>query len=85
MDLIKAFTAFTRKVEEFSFSMEKTIDCDGVEVFELSLSTDNGSYYGDTTSCPAEVMKTLMTQAMADCEPAVLKERSKILIVDENN
>lgn len=83
MDLIKEFTTFTRKVSEFNFTMEKSVNSRGVEVIEMYLETENGDFSAETTGCPVNDMCTLMQKAVKaiPVKTVVLTPRKKILIV----
>lgn len=86
MELIKAYTAFDRKVDEFSFNMTKKLGSHGQQSFELTLKVPGYAPIVETTSsCPAEKMQDMMAthlkKVAVKTAPVKLVARRKLLIV----
>lgn len=89
MELIKEYTAFTRKVSEFEFNMCKYLGDLGEEKMVLTLSIPGLTSIEEiTTSCPAKAMSKMMSyhlrrQAQANRNPEVkFQETPKLFIVE---
>jgi len=78
MDLIKNFTAFTRKVENFSCNFTKgTNTRTGAEIYYLEVKAtlpNRTKYYAiyETTSCPADLMNRAMSELLVAHNRSVL-------------
>jgi len=82
MELTKEFTVFTRKADEFLFTLEKAIDEECCEVFYLELCVPGyETLEEEVTDCPEAAMKKLMAAHLARTRQVKLTPRKKLLIV----